>query len=319
MIYSGADGSPLLTINGPSNASDFGEDTSDVGDLDGDGLPDVLIGDECGLLVQAHSGFDGSLIHSFTFGNKEGFFGDFLSGAGDIDADGCPDLLIGSVGHKDGSGNDIGKVWVYSGADGSIIRSHKGTPGDEIGWAVGAAGDVNVDGQSDYLATTRKDLFLYSGRDGLTLYEFDSDQPQLEGIGNALDLAGDVDKDGLPDFIAGAPGRDANGNMAGGAYVITGNDFYLYASPRTPTRGDLLSLQSAQETPGQPVVLFLTEVNGSPFVLPIASGALDAAGMFTVQGSVPPGFSGLSFTFQSYVLAADGTVRDSAPELVSFQ
>ena len=50
------------------------------------------------------------------------FFGWSVSSAGDVDADGTPDVIAGSFGSGDGA-DQAGKAQIFSGADGSVLRT----------------------------------------------------------------------------------------------------------------------------------------------------------------------------------------------------
>ncbi len=313
-VYSGMDGSLLQRIDPPGFSISFGQYVSDVGDLDGDNLADLLI---CsGRAVYAYSVIRNELLFSFEF--AEPFTWDPLAGLGDVNFDGIPDFIVGTH-FEDSHQDDVGKVWVYSGADGTLIRSHEG-PGELLPFwgGVGQIGDLNGDGSAEYLFGTYEDVFLISGRTGLVLYEYDELNPLdgRDGIGYSFDLAGDINGDGLSDFITGAPFRDGSGDGAGGAYVFSTNDLFLYAKPRDPTAGDLVVLDCGEEAPGQPAALFLMAINGAPTVVLIHIGVLDADGRLRTSGNMPGLPRGTELTFQSFVLSSAGRVRDSGKESI---
>ena len=93
----------------------FGAALANAGDLDSDGVPDLIVGapGESGYAwtgyVQVLSGRTGSVIRTFT-GGAAWLFGYAVAGAGDVNLDGVPDILIGAPGHE----NRSGSVFLYS-------------------------------------------------------------------------------------------------------------------------------------------------------------------------------------------------------------
>ena len=100
--------------------------------------------------------FAQTITHSplFTFdGDASGDeFGNSVSGAGDVNGDGFADVVVGA--RLDGNnGASSGTARVFSGADGSIINFifEGDSTGDQFGFAVSDAGDVNGDGFDDVI------------------------------------------------------------------------------------------------------------------------------------------------------------------------
>src|SRR5688572_4804708 len=109
-VRSGANGSVLYTYTGSAADARLGSCAAEIGDTDGDSYPDFAIsayrdstnGTNAGA-VFLFSGQDGSLLHTFA-GEQDWEFGLSLAGAGDVDADGVPDLLAGSRTGPTGNG-----------------------------------------------------------------------------------------------------------------------------------------------------------------------------------------------------------------------
>ncbi|GJM21510.1 MAG: hypothetical protein DHS20C15_14250 [Planctomycetota bacterium] len=143
-------------------------------------------------------------------------FGDVIANAGDIDADGVDDLIIGSPTHQ----VDRGRVELISGRTGGSLISFVGAPGDRMGRAVAGLGDVNGDGHSEF-AYSSPGSSLVSGfvfYDRVTVYDYGNDTVlhtrwflSNDGNGASLSGGGDSDGDGLPELLIGAPGYDAPG------------------------------------------------------------------------------------------------------------
>ena len=237
-----------------SHASFYGEATADragvtvsaAGDVDGDGLADLLIGADrsgpgnAGAAYVVLGGASGSMsladadwILRGEFDDEEA--GSGLSTAGDVDGDGLADLLIGG-------GGTPGVVWLVSGAglgsdtladaqariDGSITK----TVADGLGSALTGAGDVDGDGQADLLiggetssGTGAAWLFYGPVSGGLTTSSADvtwtgSSSGDLAGY--RLAAPGDINGDGLSDLLIAAPYSDSSDTNAGTIYFILG-------------------------------------------------------------------------------------------------
>jgi len=133
-------------------ASLFGSHVHGGLDVDGDGRGDFVVGDLVGSVADVFSGLDGSPIHRLD-GNGEG--GGFGSGdlVPDVDGDGLADLLLGA--RKNGTGgSEAGKVFLYSGRTGSLLRTMTHTvPEHRIGLCCRCIGDQDGDGTADYVVS----------------------------------------------------------------------------------------------------------------------------------------------------------------------
>ncbi|MCB9761603.1 MAG: FG-GAP repeat protein [Alphaproteobacteria bacterium] len=160
-VFSGADGSMLLgPLGGDPGDVDLGYFfVGHVGDVDGDSVGDLYVGDfSASTLGQntgqafVFSGADGATLHTFV-GEAAGEGLGCGRGARDMDGDGVPDLAIGSWS-DDGQAQDAGRVQVFSGADGSVLRVFTNTAGGEnFGFDAIGVGDVNGDGAGDLVAS----------------------------------------------------------------------------------------------------------------------------------------------------------------------
>ena len=209
--YSGADGSLLFSV---TLATDSQAAVAGVGDVNLDGHDDVLAGAAGDVFSPAAyliSGKDGRTLRVFDYapGSYTGL-GHAVGDAGDVNADGVPDIVIGAPG-ADRFLINAGAAYVYSGR--YYLRLHQfdgWVEGLGLGSAVDGAGDANGDGHADLIISAGADAVLYSGADGSILTEYASPYAGVS-LGGPVAGAGDVDRDGFDDVIFGDPAANAAG------------------------------------------------------------------------------------------------------------
>ncbi|PCJ55218.1 MAG: hypothetical protein COA70_02950 [Planctomycetota bacterium] len=233
---SGADGTLLYQWDGVNAGDNFGIAVAYAGDVNNDGVEDVIIGarwttspsgrSQAGS-ANVYSGATGLLLYQWHGQSTSDWFGSSVAGAGDVNQDGFEDVIVGAVGADSPGLPSTGSVYVYSGADGSQLYKWTGTQlSDQFGFTVAAAGDLNADGFADVVAGTSQStpgvlgrVMVYSGVDGSVLYQFDP-STAVSGFGTSIDMLGDVNADGTIDFILGERNENSGGLFGNGSATV---------------------------------------------------------------------------------------------------
>jgi FG-GAP repeat protein len=252
----------LYSLQAEAPGDFFGFMAGAVGDLNGDGASELIIGAFQNAAggpfagrAYVYSGRDGALLNVVT-GSASNRLGFSVAGVGDINKDGFPDYAVGGPGRFNAPAPQNGRVIVLSGKDHSVIYDLAGTHRSFFGYDVNAAGDVNGDSYPDIIAGAplvsesaffAGRVFTISGRDGSTLWHQDGIS-QESFLGTGVSGVADLDGDGLPEQAVGASGVVNGRRQSGQAYVLRGQngaflrtlkpsstacdfgDFYVHAS-----------------------------------------------------------------------------------------
>ncbi|MFT4646881.1 MAG: hypothetical protein ACI9X4_000085 [Glaciecola sp.] len=331
-LYSGQTGSLLFEIGGAGFFDNAGFAVSRAGDLNGDSLPDFLVGSpgaDTGApdtgSATAYVGTTGLPLYSIDGLSAGDLLGSSLASLGDLNLDGFDDFAIGIRG-TDINGSGSGSVTVYSGQTGLDMYTRDGTvAGQAMGFSLAHAGDLDGDGHMDWITGSPQDprsgtqagsAQIYSGLSGVLLHEI-LGQTDFERLGEGVSTAGDVDGDGFDDFLIGAPGDSTIDVDAGRLTAYSGSS----GSPLCQTYGVLasdrlgLGVGPAGDFNGDGIPDVLLGVPGDDKAANNSGAFLLLAGC-RAAGSTYCGPSALNSSGQSATISGQGSATAGDHQLV---
>jgi hypothetical protein len=206
-----------------------------VGDVNGDGIADIITGTGPGggPHVKVFDGATGGEIRSF-FAYSAQFLGGVNVAAADINGDGAADIITGA-GPSGGP-----HVQVFDGLSGALIQSFFAFDGSMTAGVNVAAGDVNGDGQPDIIVGPGTGFLgsrtrVFAARTSALEMEFDAFPPPTGLLANDLYAAGvhvgtgDVNGDGRLDIVVGGgPGSGPRMRFFDGVTGAVLNDGFVF-------------------------------------------------------------------------------------------
>ena len=264
-VVSGVIGSSAIASSFPSvtsseSSDNFGYRMDGTGDLDGDGVNDLVVtaptADNSVSDAGAAYVFHGPITTATTTGDAVAFRGsdtnDYVgysaSSGGDVDGDGLDDLLIGSTsGVTSGSPYDGGAYLVHGPATsgGNLITVADGSYGSPstsafCGTSLSSSADVDGDGTADVMIScVSEDVGRFTANGAVYLvYEASTGHVELgasararvrgaddyEYLGNPIGVT-DIDGDGYDEMLIGTGSADVAGLNTGRAAVFLGGSW----------------------------------------------------------------------------------------------
>lgn len=240
--YSGSDHALLWSRKGLAAGDHYGWSVAGAGDVNNDGVGDVIAGapwndaggNDAGR-VHVLSGATGSLIWSINGEAEFDHFGSAVTGIGDVNDDGYDDFAV-SAPENDAIGPDSGRAYIYSGLDKSVLQFVEAEgPGVHFGTSM-AARRFTFNGQ---LYTSFLVGIIHDDQGGgeaghIHAYVRNHDDPHCadlfcqiyiyngEAAGDHLGQSvavGQMMGNEVPELVAGAPMNDGGGEDAGRVYI----------------------------------------------------------------------------------------------------
>lgn len=201
-----------ILLNGVSVADSAGRAVSDAGDVNGDGISDVIIG-----AFRANTNANNSGASYVVFGSSEGLLASIdLSGL-----NGSNGFTLNGISTRDYSGISVGKAGDFNGDgfDDFIIGAIGANPNGVISGATylvfGSAGSMS----------SSLELSDLNGINGFAI-----NGSMAYSYGSVVSSAGDINADGLSDIMISSAGANPNGGNSGAVHIVFGSNNAMPAS-----------------------------------------------------------------------------------------
>lgn len=334
LLYFGGAGAFNTTVDANLQSANggvrFGSSVAGVGDVNGDGFADIVIGSPFYANGQANEGaaflylggagaFNVATDAHYETNQADAEFGTAVAAAGDLNGDGFSDVIIGALRYDNGQ-TDEGGAFVYYGGStpNSVLDAtlEANQASAAMGNAVASLGDVNADGYADVAVgaplfngsnADSGQIFVYlgaaSGIVSTPYKQFDAGVSQPARLAYAL-AGGDFNGDGYTDLIAGTP--DFTGTLTG-----QGRALVYFGGSVTDTGVADARVESGQGSGQLGQSVATGDVNGDGFA-DLVSGAFGYDGTGgTNSGRVSLYFGGAA----GFNTVADAQLNGALPDM----
>lgn len=285
IAFSGRDGSVIWTFNSPAALIGFGWAVDGGHDVQGDGVPDILIGAPFGGTsgpdlgdgsAYLYSGATGQLIRNHV-GQPLDSFGNNVAFIGDVDNDGCAEYAVAA---PRGSWFVPGakQVRTFDGATGNPKVTWTSTASTTFGWTIQVVGDCDGDGAVDFavgdpaaanFGFNSGRLVVFSTAKSAELFSVAGSQA-LDAYGLSLAAAGDYNEDGSSDIATSKFGGLSvySGVETGGVHAILGGVLHsclcYFSTGGGFPGGKGLAVVSDYDLDGRPEFVIGAKPSGTP-------------------------------------------------------